>query len=342
MRIVFDLLHPAHVNFFKNVIRRLDDEGHEVTIIGLRRGALPSIIEREFGGFKRVLIGRHRGSRVSIIVEANMVRFWQLLAYLGGKRMDVGVTVGGFLLGAALTLLGKPNIQFDDDPESRKNFRLEKLTSTELFLPIFGEGWPGVQVLRALKEWAYLSPRYFQPQVSALEPYGVTHKKFIFIREVSTGSLNYYRQVPNVIAAIASQVALPRDVKVLLSLEDKRTSGQYPGDWIQLREPVDDIHSLMYHSKIVISSGDSMAREGAMLGVPSLYCGDRDMAANRVLMSKGMLAQVTPEDVPMRVRDRLEEEDRGEEQTRYRNALHDEWEDVTDRIVREIYKYDRT
>ena len=39
----------------------------------------------------------------------------------------------------------------------------------------------------------------------------------------------------------------------------------------------------MYYSQIVISSGDSGAyREGAMLGVPSIYAGNRDMPANDI------------------------------------------------------------
>ena len=47
-----------------------------------------------------------------------------------------------------------------------------------------------------------------------------------------------------------------------------------------------------YFSKVVISSGDSMAREGAQLGVPSFYCGVRDMFSNRILIDKGLMFKI--------------------------------------------------
>ena len=36
---------------------------------------------------------------------------------------------------------------------------------------------------------------------------------------------------------------------------------------------IEDIHSLIYYAAGLVSSGDSMAREAALLGVPSYYLG---------------------------------------------------------------------
>ena len=44
-----------------------------------------------------------------------------------------------------------------------------------------------------------------------------------------------------------------------------------------------------------------MAREGAMLGVPSIYCGFRNMKANMILENKNILFHVKPGDVVERV-----------------------------------------
>ena len=64
----------------------------------------------------------------------------------------------------------------------------------------------------------------------------------------------------------------------------------YPKDWILLEEPVEGIHSLIYYSCALISSGDSMAREAALLGVPSYYLGIRyDMPANYAASRLGVL-----------------------------------------------------
>ena len=70
-------------------------------------------------------------------------------------------------------------------------------------------------------------------------------------------------------------------MQVLFSLEEKHRRGEYPEDWILLQEPIEDIHSLMYYSAGLVSSGDSMAREAALLGIPAYYLGKRhSMPAN--------------------------------------------------------------
>ena len=138
-----------------------------------------------------------------------------------------------------------------------------------------------------LKEWAYLSPSYFEPNSDALNNYNIKSKNYIFIREVSTKTLNYVGQESNLLYRISDY--LPKNIKVLLSLEDKSKINLYPKDWILLKEPVENIHSLIYFSKIVISSGDSMAREGSVMGVTSIYTGKREMAANKVLENYGVL-----------------------------------------------------
>ena len=74
---------------------------------------------------------------------------------------------------------------------------------------------------------------------------------------------------------------IPAGMKVLFSLEEKKRRDEYPSDWILLQEPIEDIHSLIYYSAGLVSSGDSMAREAALLGVPAYYLGIRySMPAN--------------------------------------------------------------
>ena len=70
-------------------------------------------------------------------------------------------------------------------------------------------------------------------------------------------------------------------MKVLFSLEDKSKRDLYPKEWLLLEEPMEDIHSLIYYCAGLVSSGDSMAREASLLGVPSYYLGIRhNMPAN--------------------------------------------------------------
>lgn len=337
MRIIIDICHPAHVNFFSPVVRLLKDKGHQVRITVLNRGKLPAIAKDIFQGCDMQVINRHRGTRWSIIFEANILKFFTLLKICNQFRPEIGLSAGSFVLGAVMKMLGKPNIQFDDDPERKVNVFFEKITATRLFFPLFYDKTSHtVGRYNALKEWAYLSPGYFTPNPEGSKNYGLQPKEYIFIREVSVGTFNYAGQTESIIACVADLI--PTRVKVVLSLEEKETASRYPGDWIILKEPVNNIHSLIYYSKMVISSGDSMAREGALLGVPSIYCGTRDMAANRVLMDKGMLMHIGVRDVPETVGNMLNGMIGFENQETFRSNLAREWEDVPEFIYKTLIR----
>lgn len=337
MRILVDIAHPAHVNFFKNAIRQLTEQGHEVIISGLKRGKLPKILENELGQYPIYYLGQHRSTTYSIIVEANLKKVFNLFFFVLRQKIDMGLSVGSFTMGAVLKLLGKPNLQFDDDPERRMNVWLEKLSSTRLYFPPIIEPNKHVENMKALKEWSYLAPAYFSPNPEVLAQYGVKQKEYIFVREVSSGSLNYQGQKTNTVAAFARQ--FPQKYKVLLSLEDKKNSHFYPKSWTILQEPLPDIHSLLYYSSMIVSSGDSMAREGSLLGVPSLYVGIRDMKANRLMEEREMLFKVTPREAIALMEQIASGSKIIHKQGNFRKQLAQEWDDVTEFILQEVAKY---
>lgn len=336
MKILIDIKHIPHINFFKYAIKILNENAEEIKIICLNRGKNIDIAKKEFTGFEVIPIGKHRGNFLSIVFEANILRFFKIMKYCLANKCDIGISVGGFLFGFVLRIISIPNLQFCDDPENKKSLFFQKLTATALFYPDFYTNHNLIN-FKALKEWSYLSPKYFIPNEKHLEIYGLKKHKYIFIREVSSKTTNYKGQKSNMIALISTK--FPNGYQMVLSLEDKSTAALYPESWILLNEPLEDIHSLIYFSKILISSGDSMAREGAMLGVPSIYCGIRDMAANKVMIDKGMLFHKDVENVPQFVEQIINRDIKIEEQDKFRERLKDEWIDVTEFIIRQIKKY---
>lgn len=177
-------------------------------------------------------------------------------------------------------LKGIPNYSFDDDPQTADRKWKEKW-NTECNFCVYEDSTveAPARVLRCTKEWAYLNPRTFQPKEKVLEAYGVKPKEYMFLREVTVGTINYTGQESGAILGIKDMI--PKGMKVLFSLEEKKRRNEYPADWILLQEPIEDIHSLIYYSAGLVSSGDSMAREAALLGVPAYYLGIRySMPAN--------------------------------------------------------------
>ena len=277
-----DINHIPQFNFYKPLIKTLSEQGHAVYVTVLDRGKLPKIAIRETEGWSNVkvyVLGKHKMTKWSAIWDANIIRAFQLRNWARDKKIDIGFS-NGMLLAWVCKQKGIPNYSFDDDPQTMDRWGKEKW-NTECNFCVYQD--PSIKapshVLRCTKEWAYLNPRTFVPKEAALEKYGVKPKEYMFLREVSVGTINYAGQESGAILGIKDMI--PAGMKVLFSIEEKKRREEYPSDWILLQEPIEDIHSLIYYAAGLVSSGDSMAREAALLGVPSYYLGIRySMPAN--------------------------------------------------------------
>jgi uncharacterized protein len=293
MRLVVDITHPCDISFFKAPIRRWRQDGHEVRLVYLDRGAVPRLVRHEYPDLAATKVGKHAAGRLGLYLRTGLWRELELLRALRGEGIDAVVGFPGFQTALVAKPLGIKSLGAYDDAEHRPNLVLAQLLCDVLVLPEqLGITGGNIQTCRALKEWAYLAPSYFSPNPAVLTEYGLKSKSYVFVREIEPRSLNYRGPKDAVpIVELLYRAGLNRHA-VVLSLEDKRRRHLYDG-WRILEEPVSDIHSLMYYSALVLSSGDSMAREGAQLGVPSVYLGERQMKANDALYGMGLMHQIT-------------------------------------------------
>jgi predicted glycosyltransferase len=337
MKILFDIKHPAQLNLFKGLSNELREEDWEVTICYLQRGKLPNIIKSEYAGFNTIPVGGSNGTRWSILWDGNIKRtlaFWHLIKK---EHYNICVAASSIPLALAGKMAGIPVIQFYDDPERKQINQINASLSTQLFFPPIVTKNQKVSVFNCLKEWSYLSPKRFQPNEEILRQYKLTPHEYIFVREVSNKSFNYYNQPDGIISGFADQINT--NTKVILSLEDKSYADKYPRHWIILKEPVPAIHSLIYYSNMVVSSGDSMAREGAMLGVPGVYCGTRKMKANDMLIQSGMLKHLPGADALPYINKLIASAFDPEKQTSTRDQLLEQWDDMTAFMKEQINRY---
>ncbi|WP_276499740.1 DUF354 domain-containing protein [Pontibacter litorisediminis] len=326
MKILFDIKHPAQLNLFKGLSKELKDEEWDVTICYLERGKLPRIIETEYAGFKTIPVGSSKGTKWSILWDGNIKRTLVFLELIRRNKYNICVAASSIPLALACRVTGIPVIQFYDDPERGKINSLNATLSNQLFFPPIVKKNKKNSTFNCLKEWSYLSPKRFNPSTQVLDKYGLTPHKYIFIREVSNKSFNYYDQEDAIVCSFSHQI--DPSAPVVLSLEDKSIAHKFPKHWTILQEPVGDIHSLIYYSKMVVSSGDSMAREGAMLGVPSVYCGIRNMKANELLMGYQILKHLPGKSSLPYINEVVSEDFNEGAQLRTRNMLLESWDDM--------------
>ena len=335
MKILFDIYHLPQLNLFKNILLYLGKQNVIITCVN--RGKLVDVIKHDLPDFDLIIIGDYRYNKgfFSMLFKIIIPRIIKLKKIISPQNISLVIS-SGYQSNIIAKIKRIPNLIITDDPR-KYIFSLMNFVSTELCLPNFNKHQKKITYFNALKEWAYLSPKYFTPNSRVLREYDLKKGSYLFIREVKTDTINYRKQKEDGILQISKEIR--NNMPVLLSLESKNNSALYPDNWIILKEPIMDIHSLMYYSKVVISSGDSMAREGAMLGVPSIYCGMREMAVNSILIDKGMLYKIKMEKVSEFINKIIDNKIMIEEQKIFRKKLQHEWLDVIEFIINKIKKY---
>ena len=331
-KILVDLYHLPQYNFFKNIILNFDPD--EIDIYCVNRGKLLQVVRYELPDYNIICIGDYKYNKgmFSMIFRIIIPRIFKLFRKVTANKYSFIITAH-YQANLVGKLRGIPNIAFIDDPR-RFVFPLLKYAADEVYLPPFEAKHKGVKYFNALKEWSYLSPQYFKPDVEALIPYSLQPDSYIFIREVSTDTSNYLAQDQGIILSIANE--FPPFIQVVLSVENKDNIPKYPEAWIILKEPVNDIHSLMYFSQVVVSSGDSVAREGAMLGVPSIYAGIREMPANWIMINKGMLLKSNPKEILSTIQRITSNEIQFPMQEIFRQELLNEWDNVPSLVLNKL------
>ena len=178
------------------------------------------------------------------------------------------------------------------------------------------------------------NPNYLKTSEKVLSEYDLLPNEYVFIREISNVSLNY-KDSTSILNKLIQKVK-NKGLKIVLSLEDKTLSNIYSVQCIVLEEPISDIYSLLYHSLFTISSGDTVAREAAILGVPTIYTGGRDMLVNKSLVDEGLIYESKNENDIMEFIQTLTVGKKNEARKKSNSLIEHTWEDTTSVILNHI------
>jgi uncharacterized protein len=333
MKILFDFVHPADVNFFKNSIEILDKKGIETILVFRERESLSSILKEELPSKKALACGIHHnslfGKGVSFI-SRNII-----LSYYRYNDNNIDIFAGfSFFSSIPSKFSRTTSLVFGDDPEYALTYYISKFSSNYFVLPSYVQA-KGNNIIQydGFKELAYLHPKYFKPNLKSLEQYNLKPDSYVFIRMVSKTSLNY-RYLPLMDLQTICSTLNALGLRVLLSIEDKNLARNLAKYCVILKEPVTDIFSLLKFALFTISSGDTMARESCLLGTPSIYIGGRDMKINQELIKKSCMFKVSSQNELNKViKEMLNNDVKNETKKTIDFALRNEWVDTTSLIV---------
>ena len=280
---MLDITHIPHVNFYINSLAPLE-EYFNLKLVARPRGNLVKIIEADWNLAPDQIIGKHRKSLLGKIADYT-IRDIEIYDFIKTNKIDYSTTIGGISTIHMSHFSKIPCTFFTDDLEYKSSFKLSHSKSSLTVIPdCFEIDDSRIIKYSGFKELANLHPDVFNPNPLILDEYSLKENNFVLIREQLPVSLVYRDARIGQLREVAKKVN-ELGLKLVFSLEGEDKRNDYESMGIILEEPVIDFHSLLYYSSFVISSGDSLAREAALLGTPAIYTGGRDMKINEELIN---------------------------------------------------------
>ena len=269
MNILVDIVHPAHVHFFKHIIQGLAARGHSIRIVARDKDVTHELLDHY--GFSYVSVGRaYRKSRFRQFGE---LLGRDLFLWREARRCSADVILTRNPAGVqAARLAGAIGI-FDTDDGFTAGIHFSAaapfahfITTPDCLEENLG---PKQRTYPGYKQSAYLHPDLFTPSPEVFDYLGLeTGSRYFLLRFVSMTASHDSGEAG---LPVATKRAIVKKLRphgrVLISCE-----GDLPSEWEELRVniPAHLIHDVLAHCTIFIGDSQTMAAEAAFLGVPNL------------------------------------------------------------------------
>jgi uncharacterized protein len=269
MRILIDILHPAHVHFFRNFHEEMVGRGHELCITARAKDRSLDLLDRF--GMAHEHLSDQRSGGIGITVEM-LQRTARLVRIMRRFRPDVITGVMGPSIAIAGAIRRVPAVVFYDTEFATQTNRFVYPLAHSVCTPDCYQGKvPGTHHRYAgYHELAYLHPKRFQPDPDRLGAFGVSPGElYSIVRFVSWQAVHDRRERGLSAAQKRHLVQLLQGYgRVLVSSE-----APLPSDLaaLEIRGPVHEIHHLMAHAQLVVGESATMSSEAAVLGVPAVF-----------------------------------------------------------------------
>ncbi len=301
MRVLFDIVHPAHVHFYRHLHDELRADGHDTLVVARDKEVTLELLDAfgipyEWSG--------HAGAKSLPARAAELVARDVFVTRLSRRfRPDVVCTRNPVGVHAG-RLVGATTV-FDtvDGRAARVHFSLSAPLAHVITSPSWLDEDYGRRHrrYRGPKELAYLHPGRFRPDPGIRQALGVGPEERLFVlRSVANDAMHDLHSVG---LATGQRDALVERLgslgRVVISSE-----GPLPGALEPLRYRLgpERIHDLLAAADLYVGDSGTMAAEAAVLGTPALrlssWVGPVHGYLGRMESDYGVVRCFTPEQVP--------------------------------------------
>jgi predicted glycosyltransferase len=302
VRVWVDFTASAHPLVFRPLVELLQAQGHEVEITARDYAQTLQLIESH--GMTATVIGHHGGRSALGKAQQMRMRLRSLRKWSKPRNFDLALAHGSHELTMTARRLGIPSSTTFDYEWAWLQHQLGCRAATRVVVPdsipaerlkTYGAVPPKLQQYPGLKEEYYLSD--FEPNDAVLRDWSIDPAKVLVVLRPPPDVSLYHRhsnplfpmtlehlgRLENVHAFVIPRTEEQRDYVKSLDLPS-----------VIVPEQSVDAQSLIAYSDLVVSSGGTMNREAAALGVPVYTTfGGRLGGVDEQLMRDGRLRPLT-------------------------------------------------
>lgn len=266
MKILIDIGHPAHVHYFRNIIKRMESEGHEFMVSARDKEVTHKLLDEynipyfSRGKGKNGLIGK-----ILYMIVADI----RLMRKSRKFKPDVYLSFVSPYAAQVAWLRRKPHIAFDDTEHAKIARKFYLPFSKIVLTPFCFELELGKKqhYFNSFMELSYLHPSVV-PNSPDNHP-DVPKKPYVFLRFVAWNANHDVGQSGLNLETKRKIVdKLSPHYDILISSE-----GQCPEEFQKYLVKISpsSIHDVLKNASLFVGEGATMAVESAFLGTPSIY-----------------------------------------------------------------------
>ena len=269
MSVLVDIVHPAHVHFYKHIIWELQRQGVATTIVARDKDVTCQLLDNYGFSYRRV--GKSGKKNLFWQAEELVTRDLALakIARTTGARVILTRNPAGVQVARLLRLRGI--FDTDDGPAAGLHYRAAAPFAHAVTTPDCMRANLGKKQVRypGYKQTAYLHPNHFRPNPGVLAHLGVAPGERYFVVRFVAMVASHDGGESGLPQATREEVVkrLLRLGKVFISSE-----GPLPTEFAQHRfaPPPELLHDALAYASLLVGDSQTMAAEAAVLGTPNL------------------------------------------------------------------------
>lgn len=270
MRILIDIGHPAHVHLFRETLKELKINGHEIFVTVKDIPAAKKLLNNY--GIDYFDLG-HKKDSLFWKGFSQLKYNWRIFNVVRKNDIDLGVGSSITLAHVSQLTRMKSIILDDDDDEVQPLFaKYAHPYCDTLLSPESLKGKrkkKGTIFYSGFHELAYLHPNRFKPEPAILDEVGLKQDESLFIMRFNVFKAHHDIGIRGL--SLEQKLKLIKILKnygkifITTEREIEPELKQY-----QLKISPEKIHSLIYYATMLVGDSQTMTSEAAVLGTPAI------------------------------------------------------------------------